>query len=88
MGQTQTGSFTSFYQDVAGRVGTQVSNAKADSDVHSTLATQADARRKSASGVNLDEELTTLMRAQQAYSAAAKVVTTANDMMKSLIDML
>ena len=86
-GQTQSGSFTSFYGDVNSRLGTQVNNAAADADVHSTLASQADSRRQSVSGVNLDEELTTLMRAQQAYSAAAKVVSTASDMMKTLIDM-
>ena len=87
-GQTQSGSFTSFYGDVASRLGARVSAAGTDADVHATLADQADTRRKSVSGVNLDEELTTLMRAQQAYAAAAKVISTASDMMKTLVDMI
>ncbi len=88
LGQTQSGSFTSFYNDVNSHLGTQVTNAASDADVHSTLASQADTRRQSVSGVNLDEELTTLMRAQQAYAAAAKVVSTASDMMDTLIKMV
>jgi flagellar hook-associated protein 1 FlgK len=86
-GRAQSGSFTSYYNDVNSRLGTQVTNAASDAEIHSTLASQADTRRQSVSGVNLDEELTTLMRAQQAYAAAAKVISTANEMMKTLIDM-
>lgn len=87
-GTTSTASFADFYRDTASRLGTQVSNAASDAEVHQTLATQADARRQSTSGVNLDEELTTLMRAQQAYSAAAKVVSIADDMMRTLVEMI
>jgi flagellar hook-associated protein 1 FlgK len=86
-GQTETDTFGNFYRDTTSRVGSQVSNADADAQVHETLATQADTRRKSVSGVNIDEELTTLMRAQQAYAAAAKVVSTASEMMKTLVEM-
>jgi flagellar hook-associated protein 1 len=85
-GQTETDSFGNFYRDATSRVGSQVSNAAADAQVHDTLATQADTRRKSVSGVNVDEELTTLMRAQQAYAAAAKVVSVAAEMMKTLVE--
>ncbi|MBV9881231.1 MAG: flagellar hook-associated protein FlgK [Gemmatirosa sp.] len=86
-GTTENDSFGNFYRDTASRLGTQVTNAGSDAQVHDTLATQADARRQSVSGVNLDEELTTLMRAQQAYAAAAKVISTASEMMKTLVDM-
>ena len=87
LGDTENDSFGNFYRDTASRIGTQVTNAASDAQVHQTLAEQADTRRQSVSGVNLDEELTTLMRAQQAYAAAAKVISTASDMMESLLAM-
>jgi flagellar hook-associated protein 1 FlgK len=87
-GGVETDSFANFYRDTTSRIGTQVTNAATDAQVHATLATQADTRRKSVSGVNLDEELTTLMRAQQAYAAAAKVVSVASEMMETLTTMV
>ena len=37
------------------------------------------------SGVNLDEELSTMIVIQTAYSAAARAISTANDMFKELL---
>jgi len=56
--------------------------------VRATLAAQARGRRDAVSGVNVDEELTSLMRAQQAYAAAAKVVQAADEMMQTLVGMI
>jgi flagellar hook-associated protein 1 FlgK len=56
--------------------------------VYATLAQQADTRRTSVSGVSTDEELVSLTQAQQAYSAAAKVITTASAMAQTLLDMV
>ena len=55
--------------------------------VHDTLASQADTRRASVSGVSVDEELTLLMRYQQAFQAASRLVRTADEMMQSLLEM-
>jgi flagellar hook-associated protein 1 FlgK len=38
------------------------------------------------SGVNLDEEAANLVRYQQAYQAAAKVISVANSLFQSLLD--
>lgn len=76
------------YRAAASALGTQVRDAISDTQVRETLARQVDARRASASGVNMDEELTNLMRAQQAYAAAAKVVSAADEMMKVLTQMI
>ncbi len=86
-GTTETDSFNGFYRTTASRLGTQLTSARVSAEVHTTLMTQADTRRKSESGVNVDEELTTLLRAQQAYAAAAKVISVAGEMMKTLVDM-
>jgi len=46
---------------------------------------QLQAERESVSGVNLDEEATNLLRFQQAYQAAAQIITTANETFQSLL---
>jgi flagellar hook-associated protein 1 len=87
-GVTETDSFADFYRESASRLGTQVKDAESSAAVHSTLADQAERRRISTSGVNMDEELTMLMRAQQAYAAAAKVISAADEMMRVLAEMV
>ena len=76
------------YRAAASSLGTQVRDATSEAAVRQTLVDQADQRRAAMSGVNMDEELTTLMRAQQAYAAAAKVVSAADEMMQTLVAMI
>ena len=87
---TPTGptTFADFYGATVTGLGVQVKAATDDAQVHTTLADQARARRESVTGVNTDEELTNLMQAQQAYAAAAKIVTAVNEMMKTLVEMI
>jgi flagellar hook-associated protein 1 FlgK len=37
--------------------------------------------------VNLDEELTEMMKVQHAYEAASKVISVVDEMMQALLDM-
>ena len=53
-----------------------------------TLASQAEQRRQSVSGVSIDEEMVQMMKTQQAYAAAAKVVSAVDEMMQSLLSMV
>ena len=82
------GSVADFYRATTSGLATQVKDAESTATVRRTLVEQAEQRRTSVSGVNVDEELTTLMRAQQAYAAAAKVITAADEMMQTLIGMI
>ncbi len=43
--------------------------------------------RASVSGVNLDEEMTKLMEMQSAYKAAAKLVTVADELFTTILQM-
>ena len=45
-------------------------------------------QRDAVSGVNVDEELIAMMKFQRAYEASAKVISTSNQMMDSLMGML
>lgn len=81
-------TFADFYNAAVTGVGVQVKAATDDAQVRTTLADQARTRRQSVTGVNTDEELTNLMQAQQAYAAAAKIVTAVDEMMKTLVEMI
>jgi flagellar hook-associated protein 1 FlgK len=54
-------------------------------DVHETLADQANVRRQSVSSVSVDEELIQLIQFQSAYQASARVISTADEMLRSLL---
>lgn len=85
---TPASSLADYYRGTTSGLAAQVKQAEDTATVRRTLAEQADQRRSSVSGVNVDEELTSLMRAQQAYAAAAKVITAADEMMQTLIGMI
>lgn len=87
-GVTETGNFVGFFRDVVSRLGLEVRTAQDESTVQRTLTDQADRRRESVSGVNTDEELVKMLRVQQAYTAATKLIKTADEMMQSLLSLV
>ncbi|MFF2448112.1 flagellar hook-associated protein FlgK [Neobacillus sp. NPDC058068] len=75
-----------FYRSIVGQLGLDVNGAIQASDSTAAVAQQVDNRRLSISGVSLDEEMTNMVRFQQAYNAAAKYVSAVNDMLDKLIN--
>ena len=77
------------YQGAYGQMVSQIGNKTRELEVTSAAATnlleQATVTLQSESGVNLDEEATNLLRYQQAYQAAAKVMQIAQDMFNALL---
>ena len=88
VGGVGTTSFGDFYRDTVTRVGVAANDADSSATVYDTLVQQSETQRMSANGVSTDEELISLTKYQQAYSAAAKVITTAQDMSQTLLDMI
>lgn len=78
-------SVRDFFTQVAAGVGTDVANAGQDVDSQQTLVDSADQMRSSVSGVSLEEEMTNLITQQQAYGAAARLLTVADQMMQELL---
>ena len=81
-------SYGDFYGQTVTVVGVDVADAKRQFTVYDTLTQQADLRRTSVSGVSVDEELTLLMRHQQAYTAATRLVKVADEMAQAIINMV
>ena len=63
-------------------------NVTSTKSFQSTLVQNLQNRLTSQSGVNIDEELSNMIIFQNAYTASARVITTASDMLKTLTDML
>ncbi|MBA4158144.1 MAG: hypothetical protein H0X65_11790 [Gemmatimonadetes bacterium] len=68
--------------------GLKVNAATSAATVYEALAAQADIRRASVSGVSVDEELVQLIRHQQAYAAATRLVSAADEMAKAIINLV
>ncbi|MFT8319204.1 MAG: flagellar hook-associated protein FlgK [Sporolactobacillus sp.] len=75
-----------YLEALIGQIGVNAQSAGQFSDNSSTLLTAAQNRRSSISGVSTDEELTNLIQYQQSYGAAAKVVTTIDTLLDTLIN--
>jgi flagellar hook-associated protein 1 FlgK len=76
------------YVNLAASVGGEVRAAAQDAGTYAALADRSDALRQSVSGVSLDEEMVVLIGQQQAYSAAARLIRIADDMMQDLLRMI
>ena len=72
---------SAFYQDIS----TQSSNASTNQTTAADRLTEAQSRVSSNSGVSLDEELSALIKYQQAYSAGARLLTTADKLYDTLL---
>jgi flagellar hook-associated protein 1 FlgK len=75
-----------YYANIVSVLGADANGAKGLADSSELLTSHLDAMRQSVSGVNLDEEMTNLNASQHAYNAAARVITTIDDMLDTLIN--
>ncbi|MBC8015446.1 MAG: flagellar hook-associated protein FlgK [Sporomusaceae bacterium] len=87
-GATALGGRTpdSFYSSVIGALGVQAQSANRLTDNQKTLVSQITNWRESVSGVNMDEEMSNMIRFQKGYAAAARVLTSMDEMLDKLIN--
>jgi flagellar hook-associated protein 1 FlgK len=83
-----TSSFHDFLGSVIGRVGSQTVEAQTALEAREDAVVLAQGLRDQVSGVSLDEEMTTLIQAQQAYEAAARYVRSIQDTLDALLAMI
>jgi len=85
-GGTQTP--TDAYSALVGQVGSDVQAANNAQANQQALQQSIQNQQQQVSGVSLNEEMTTMVEAQNAYAAAAKVASTIDTMLGSLIAMV
>ncbi|MEK3696696.1 flagellar hook-associated protein FlgK [Paenibacillus sp. FSL R10-2199] len=76
----------SFYKSMVGQLGIQSQEATRQTENSNYLVEQVNARRQSVSGVSLDEEMSNMLVFQHAYSAAARFMTTYDELLDKLIN--
>jgi flagellar hook-associated protein 1 FlgK len=79
-------TFADAYGSLIAAVGVRTQHAQATSQAQGVLLDQATAARDNVAGVNLDEEAANLLRFQQAYQAAARVIEVANSLFDSILN--
>jgi len=85
---SNTATFDAYYESLIGDVGYEVQQAGAYYEHQSEMVHQLENYRESVSGVSIDEEMVNLVKYQNAYQAAAKLITTADEMMQSILNMI
>jgi len=68
--------------------GTDVSTATQQKDYRTVESNSLESQRLAVSGVNIDEELINMIKFQRAYEASAKIITTTNQMLDSLLGLI
>jgi flagellar hook-associated protein 1 FlgK len=75
------------YSDLVSLTGNLTAQAEAEVNASQTSLTQLQDQRGSISGVDIDEETTNLVNYQNAYEAAARVVTTIDQLTQFTLEM-
>lgn len=86
-GGNATTTFQGAYSQLVNMIGNKTRELEVTSKAAEQLHTQSVATQQSVSGVNLDEEAANLLRYQQAYQAAGKVMKTASDLFDVLLSL-
>ena len=81
-------TFEDYYNSLVSQVGGDLQSANAYSNHQTDMVVQLENRRESISGVSLDEEMINLVKFQTAYDAAAKLITTADELLQTVINMV
>ena len=82
-----TATYDDFYSALVTDVGNQVQTAAGYADHQGVMVTSLENYRDSISGVSLDEEMLNLIKFQHAYDAAAKLITTVDEMIDTVMNM-
>jgi len=79
-------TFGDFYNAVVGIIGVRTREAAATAANQESLVQHIEENRQSLEGVSLDEEMTNMIKFQHAYEAAARVITTMDEALNTVIN--
>ncbi|MDR2211100.1 MAG: flagellar hook-associated protein FlgK [Spirochaetaceae bacterium] len=79
-------TFDEYFADAVGHIGELGKQSKYQLETQNQTMKQLLEERQSVAGVNINEELSNLLRYQHGYSAAARFITVVNSMLDTLIN--
>ncbi len=83
-----TATLAQGWSNLVYQVGIDSQNARQQSDTHTSIVNQINALIDSTSGVSLDEEATTMLKFQHAYTANARFFTVIDSALQTLLGMV
>lgn len=84
-GDTIDGTFSEFIATTAARVGQDLRTAEADLEMHTIAENRIIQDRQEMGSVNIDEEVTDLLRYQRAFQASSKVINTLDQLLEVVV---
>ncbi|MEM0911143.1 MAG: flagellar basal body rod C-terminal domain-containing protein, partial [Pseudomonadota bacterium] len=78
-------SFNEAFATIVSDIGSKSANARFDLDAASIMKTQSGEWFESSAGVNLDEEAANMIQYQQSYAAAARILSTAQELFNTIL---
>jgi flagellar hook-associated protein 1 FlgK len=80
------GTADTTYSGLVRQIGSDVQTATSANTTANSVLTSITAQRQSVSGVSMDEEMANMIRFQRGYQAAARALTTMDDLLNTLIN--
>jgi flagellar hook-associated protein 1 FlgK len=82
----QSGTVDDYFRSIIGELGVQGQEAHRQLENQKALVEHVESRRQSVSGVSMDEEMTNMIKFQHAYNAAARAMTTCDEILDKVIN--
>lgn len=79
------GTFDDYFADATGKVGILHEQSIKELETHNRIMKQLADARESISGVNIDEELSNMIKYQHGYAASARFMSTVNSMLDIVV---
>jgi len=80
-------TYTEFYSDLIGKIGSISQEAKKSRETTDLITDQLSNQRDAIMGVNLDEEAINLIKFQQSFQAASRVVNSVDEILRTIINL-
>ncbi|SMB82824.1 flagellar hook-associated protein 1 FlgK [Desulfonispora thiosulfatigenes DSM 11270] len=81
-------NFADYYKDMTAELGVATKEAHRMTENQGVLVNQLEMRQESLIGVSMDEEMANLISFQHAYQANAKVISTMDELLQTVINMV
>jgi flagellar hook-associated protein FlgK len=81
-------TFDKYLANSQNLIGLGIERAENQQDFHTSLQEQLQTEQQSISGVSIDEEMVDLLKNQQIYQAAAKIVQATSDLLNTVVNMV